>query len=172
MLVILKCDNEQVNEQAAQLIAAAVKKKPSLTLGLATTNTMVGLYKHLVRMHQAGSLYFSQAVPFNLDDYLGLPASHPQSFRHFMHDSFFRHVNVPPRNIHIPDGSVRTDYDQYCASYQQSIRAAGGIDLQVLGIGRNGHIGFNEPTSSLASRTRLKVLSRETRLEVGSLNPM
>jgi len=162
MLVILKRDNEEVNEQAAQLIAGAIKKKPALTLGLATGNTMVGLYKHLVRLHQASSLDFSYVTTFNLDEYLGLPAAHPQSFRHFMQENFFRHVNVPARNIHIPDGSMRGDYDAYCASYEQAIRAAGGIDLQLLGIGRNGHIGFNEPTSSLASRTRLKVLSRET----------
>jgi len=162
MLVILKRDNEEVNEQAAQLIAGAIGKKPSLTLGLATGNTMVGLYQHLVRLHQAGLLDFSEVKTFNLDEYLGLPGSHPQSFQHFMHENFFRHVNVPPPNIHIPDGSIRGHYDAYCGSYEQSIRAAGGIDLQLLGIGRNGHIGFNEPTSSLASRTRLKVLSRET----------
>lgn len=162
MLLILKRDNEEVNEQAAQVIAGAIRKKPSLTLGLATGNTMVGLYQHLVRLHRAGSLDFSEVKTFNLDEYLGLPGSHPQSFQHFMHENLFRHVNVPSRNIHIPDGSIRGDYDAYCASYEQSIRAAGGIDLQVLGIGRNGHIGFNEPTSSLASRTRLKVLSRET----------
>jgi glucosamine-6-phosphate deaminase len=162
MLVILKRDNEEVNEHAAQLIAGAIKKKPALTLGLATGGTMVGVYKHLVRLHQAGSLDFSHATTFNLDEYLGLPADHPQSFHHFMHANFFRHLNVPPRNIHIPDGSIRADYDAYCASYEQAIRTAGGIDLQLLGIGRNGHIGFNEPTSSLASRTRLKVLSRET----------
>ncbi|HEV2194840.1 MAG TPA: glucosamine-6-phosphate deaminase [Candidatus Acidoferrum sp.] len=162
MLVILKRDNEEVNEHAAHLIAGAIQRKPALTLGLATGSTMVGLYKHLVRLHQAGSLDFSQVTTFNLDEYLGLPASHPQSFHHFMDENFFRHVNIPPGNIHIPDGSIRGDYDAYCASYEQCIRAAGGIDLQLLGIGRNGHIGFNEPTSSLASRTRLKVLSRET----------
>ena len=162
MLVILKHDNEEVNEQAALLIAGAIKKKPALTLGLATGGTMVGLYKHLVRLHQDGSLDFSQVTTFNLDEYLGLPGAHPQSFNHFMQTNFFGHVNVPPRNIHIPDGSIRSHYDAYCASYEQAIRAAGGIDLQLLGIGRNGHIGFNEPTSSLASRTRLKVLSRET----------
>jgi len=162
MLVILKRDNEEVNDHAAQLIAGAIKKKPSLTLGLATGNTMVGLYQHLVRLHQSGRLDFSRVVTFNLDEYLGLPASHPQSYHHFMHEHFFRHVNVLASNIHIPDGSISGDFDAYCASYEQAIRAAGGIDLQLLGIGRNGHIGFNEPTSSLASRTRLKVLSRET----------
>jgi len=162
MLVILKRDDEEVNEQAALLIASAIKKKPPLTLGLATGSTMVGLYKQLVRLYQAGSLDFSQVRTFNLDEYLGLSGAHPQSFQHFMQENFFRHVNVAPRNMHIPDGSIRGDYDAYCASYEESIRAAGGIDLQILGIGRNGHIGFNEPTSSLASRTRLKALSRET----------
>lgn len=162
MLVILRRNQEEVGEQAARLVAGAIKRKPALVLGLATGNTMLGLYKHLVRLHQEASLDFSKVVAFNLDEYLGVPASHPQSFHHFMDENFFRHVNVPPRNIHIPDGSIRGDYDSYCASYEQLIRAAGGIDLQILGIGRNGHIGFNEPTSSLASRTRLKVLSRET----------
>ncbi|PYT57263.1 MAG: glucosamine-6-phosphate deaminase, partial [Acidobacteria bacterium] len=85
---------------------------------------------------------------------LGLPAAHPQSYHYFMHEHFFWHINLPARNIHIPDGSIRGDYDQYCAGYEDAIRKAGGIDLQLLGIGRNGHIGFNEPTSSLASRTR------------------
>lgn len=162
MLVILKRDKEEIYEQAAQLVAGAIRKKPALTLGLATGSTMLGLYKRLVRLYGEGSLDFSQVVTFNLDEYLGLPASHPQSFHHFMHENFFRHVNVPPQNIHIPDGTIAADYDQYCASYEQAIRAAGGIDLQLLGIGRNGHIGFNEPTSSLASRMRLKVLSQET----------
>src|SRR5437870_7560375 len=128
------------------------------SLGLATGNTMLGLYRHLVRLHQSGPLDFSGVVTFNLDEYLGLPAAHPQSYHYFMHEHFFWHINLPARNIHIPDGSIRGDYDQYCAGYEDAIRKAGGIDLQLLGIGRNGHIGFNEPTSSLASRTRLKVL--------------
>src|SRR2546427_11236055 len=162
MLLILKRDDEEISLQAAQLIATAVHKKPALVLGLATGGTMVGVYKHLVGLHQQGSLNFSRVVTFNLDEYLGLPAAHPQSFHHFMHEHLFAHVNVNPRNIHIPDGTIQGNYDQYCASYEEDIRKAGGIDLQLLGIGRNGHIGFNEPTSSLASRTRLKVLSQET----------
>src|SRR5690348_17223220 len=93
MLVILKRDNEEVSEHAAQLIAGAIKKKPALTLGLATGGTMVGVYQHLVRLHQAGSLDFSHVTTFNLDEYLGLPADHPQSFHHFMYTNFFRHVN-------------------------------------------------------------------------------
>jgi glucosamine-6-phosphate deaminase len=162
MLVILKRDDEEISLQAAQLIAGAVRKKPALTLGLATGSTMVGVYKHLVALHKQGSLDFSRVVTFNLDEYLGLPASHAQSFHHFMQENLFAHVNVAPHNIHMPDGTIHGNYDQYCASYEQAIREAGGIDLQLLGIGRNGHIGFNEPTSSIGSRTRLKVLSRET----------
>ncbi len=162
MLVILKRDDEEISLQAAQLIAAAVRKKPGSVLGLATGSTMVGVYKHLAHMHKQGSLDFSRVITFNLDEYLGLPAAHPRSFHHFMDEHLFAHVNAAPRNIHIPDGTIRGDYDQYCASYEEAIRKAGGIDLQLLGIGRNGHMGFNEPTSSLASRTRLKVLSQET----------
>jgi glucosamine-6-phosphate deaminase len=162
VLVILKRDKDEINRQAAQLIASAIKKKPSLVLGLATGKTVVGLYQELARLHKEGSIDFSQVVTFNLDEYLGLPPSHPQSFHHFMHETLFRHINIQSRNIHIPDGTIRGDYDRCCASYEQSIRDAGGIDVQLLGIGRNGHIGFNEPTSSLASRTRLKVLSLET----------
>jgi glucosamine-6-phosphate deaminase len=162
MLVILKRDDDEISLQAAQLIAGAVRKKPALALGLATGNTMVGVYKQLVALHKQGSLDFSRVVTFNLDEYLGLTAAHPQSFHHFMHENLFAHVNVNPRNIHIPDGTITSNYDQYCASYEEAIRKAGGIDLQLLGIGRNGHIGFNEPTSSIGSRTRLKVLSKET----------
>jgi glucosamine-6-phosphate deaminase len=162
MLVILKRDNEEISHEAAQLVAGAVRKKPALTLGLATGGTMIGVYKHLVQFHKQGLLDFSQVITFNLDEYLGLAATHPQSFHYFMHEHFFRHVNVDPRNIHIPDGTVRGNFEHYCATYEDAIRKAGGIDLQILGIGRNGHIGFNEPTSSLGSRTRLKVLSQET----------
>jgi glucosamine-6-phosphate deaminase len=162
MLVILKRDSEEISCQAAELAAAAVRKKPELVLGLATGSTMVGVYEHLVQFHKEGSLDFSRVVTFNLDEYLGLAATHPQSFHHFMQEHFFSHVNVNPKNIHIPDGTISGDYDEYCTSYEGAIRKAGGIDLQILGIGRNGHIGFNEPTSSLASRTRLKVLSQET----------
>jgi glucosamine-6-phosphate deaminase len=162
MLVILKRDNKEISREAAQLVASAVRKKPALTLGLATGGTMTGVYRHLAEFHKQGSLDFSQVVTFNLDEYLGLADRHPQSFHYFMHEHFFRHVNVDPRNIHIPDGTVRGNFVQYCAAYEGGIRKAGGIDLQILGIGRNGHIGFNEPTSSLGSRTRLKVLSQET----------
>lgn len=162
MLLILKSTAEEVGRQAARIVANAVRRKHSIRLGLATGNTTIGMYKELVRLHRDESLDFSRVITFNLDEYLGLPADHPQSFRYFMQQHFFAHVNVAPQNIHIPDGSIKGGYREYCASYEQAIRDAGGIDLQVLGIGRNGHVGFNEPTSSLGSRTRLKVLTKGT----------
>jgi glucosamine-6-phosphate deaminase len=162
MLLSLKANDSELTCEAARIVANAVRRKPALRLGLATGSTPLGMYKELVRLHREDALDFSRVVTFNLDEYLGLPATHPQSFQHFMLKHFFSQINVAPGNIHMPDGSIRGDYDQYCRSYEQSIRDAGGIDLQVLGIGRNGHIGFNEPTSSLGSRTRLKVLSQET----------
>jgi glucosamine-6-phosphate deaminase len=162
MLLVLKPNSEELGREAARVVANAVRRNPVLRLGLATGSTMLAMYQELVRLHRRESLDFSQVVTFNLDEYLGLSSNHPQSFHHYMQQNFFAHVNVDPGNIHIPDGAIKGNYQQYCASYEEAIRNAGGIDLQILGIGRNGHIGFNEPTSSLGSRTRLKVLSKET----------
>jgi glucosamine-6-phosphate deaminase len=162
MLVILKKNYEEISSEAARMVAAAVRNNPAATLGLATGATMLGVYKELVRLHKEEALDFSRVVTFNLDEYLGLAADHLESFHYFMRENFFAHVNIRPGNTHIPDGKVSGDYEKYCAAYEESIRKAGGIDLQILGIGRNGHVGFNEPTSSLASRTRLKVLNKET----------
>jgi glucosamine-6-phosphate deaminase len=162
MLLVLKASPEEVGREAARVVANAVRRNPGARLGLATGSTMVGMYRELVRLHREEKLDFSRAITFNLDEYLSLTSNHPQSFHYFMHQNFFAHVNVRPDNIHIPDGGIKGNYQQYCASYENAIRDSGGIDLQVLGIGRNGHIGFNEPTSSLGSRTRLKVLSKET----------
>ena len=162
MLLVLKPNSEELGREAARVVANAVRRNPALRLGLATGSTMLAMYQELVRLHWRESLDFSQVVTFNLDEYLGLSSNHPQSFHHYMQQNFFAHVNVDPGNIHIPDGAIKGNYQQYCASYEEAIRNAGGIDLQILGIGRNGHIGFNEPTSSLGSRTRLKVLSKET----------
>ena len=162
MLLVLKASPEEVGREAARVVANAVRRNPEARLGLATGSTMVGMYRELVRLHLEEKLDFSHVVTFNLDEYLSLTSNHPQSFHYFMQQNFFAHVNVRPDNIHIPDGGIKGNYQQYCASYENAIRDSGGIDLQVLGIGRNGHIGFNEPTSSLGSRTRLKVLSKET----------
>jgi glucosamine-6-phosphate deaminase len=162
MLLVLKPNADEVAREAARIVSNAVRANPALCLGLATGATTIGMYKELVRLHQQEKLDFSRVITFNLDEYLGLSRDHPQSFRSFMHEHFFSYVNVSSGNIHIPDGSIAGDYQQYCDAYEKSIRDAGGIDLQILGIGRNGHIGFNEPMSSLGSRTRLKVLSKET----------
>jgi glucosamine-6-phosphate deaminase len=162
MLVLLNSNYEELSREAARIVAGAVRNKPNATLGLATGSTTVGMYKELVRLHREQGLDFSKVVTFNLDEYLGLAAEHPQSFHCFMQENFFAHVNVTPGNMHIPDGRIDGDYEEYCAAYERAIREAGGIDLQVLGIGRNGHVGFNEPTSSFGSRTRLKVLTNET----------
>src|SRR5499426_2110035 len=162
MLVVLKKDYEEVSREAARIVAGAVRAKPDIVLGLATGSTPLGLYKELIALHRSDSLDFSRATSFNLDEYLGLAPSHPQSFHYFMEQNLFSQVNLQRERVHVPDGTIRGDYGDYCARYEQCIKAAGGIDLQILGIGRNGHIGFNEPTSSLASRTRLKALTRET----------
>ena len=162
MLVLLSPSYEELSPEAARIVASAVRSNPAATLGLATGSTTLGMYKELVRLHKEQGLDFSKVVTFNLDEYLGLSAEHPQSFHCFMRKNFFEQVNVKPENIHIPDGMIGGDYEKYCNSYERTIREAGGIDLQVLGIGRNGHIGFNEPTSSFGSRTRLKVLTNET----------
>ncbi len=162
MLLVLKPGKDELGREAARIVANAVRRNPALRLGLATGSTTLGMYKELIRLHREEGVDFSAIVTFNLDEYLGLSATHPQSFHYFMQQTFFAHVNISAANIHIPDGTITGNYDRYCSSYEQSIRDAGGIDLQVLGIGRNGHIGFNEPTSSLGSRTRLNVLSKET----------
>jgi glucosamine-6-phosphate deaminase len=162
MLVVLQRDKQEVSLQGALMIAGAMRRNPALRLGLATGTTMVGLYRELVRQHRDEGLDFSRVVTFNLDEYLGVSPQHPQSFHHFMEEHLFAQVNISRSNIHIPDGTIKCDYDAYCEKYEQAIREAGGIDLQLLGIGRNGHIGFNEPMSSLGSRTRMKELSAET----------
>jgi glucosamine-6-phosphate deaminase len=162
MLLVLKSNDEALGREAARIVARAVGRNPSIRLGLATGSTTIGMYRELARLHREESLDFSRVVTFNLDEYFGLAATHQQSFHFFMREHFFSQVNIPEKSIHIPDGAIKGDYDRYCQSYEQAIRDSGGIDLQILGIGRNGHIGFNEPTSSLGSRTRLKVLTRET----------
>ncbi len=149
---------------AARIIAKLVRSKPDCVLGLATGSTPLGTYRELIRMHREDGLDFSRVTTFNLDEYVGLPPEHPQSYRAFMAENFFRHVNVDVKRTHIPDGMAR-DVPAECARYEAAIAAAGGIDLQLLGIGSDGHIGFNEPSSSLASRTRIKTLTERTRAD-------
>jgi len=161
MEIIVKDNAEQMSRAAATIVARVLNAKPNAVLGLATGSTPLGLYNELVRMHTEEGLDFSQVTTFNLDEYVGLAPNHPQSYHYFMHENFFKHVNIPPENINIPSGNT-SNYPAFCAWYEQRIKDCGGIDLQVLGIGGDGHIAFNEPTSSLASRTRLKTLARQT----------
>jgi glucosamine-6-phosphate deaminase len=162
MLVIIKEDYEAVSAEAARLLADRLLRKPTLVLGLATGSTPLGLYRELIRMHGEEGLDFSKVTTFNLDEYVGLRPQHEQSYHRFMWESLFRHINADPRFVYIPDGMVH-DIQAHCDWYEAEIARAGGIDLQVLGIGANGHIAFNEPGSSLGSRTRVKTLTRETR---------
>ena len=136
--------NQQVGQAAATLIAAQLLRKPDSILGLATGSSPVPTYEALIRMHRQGVLDFARATSFNLDEYVGLAPGHPCSYHYFMQEHLFRHVNIRPENVHIPDGSA-ADLQAAAHAYDNAILAAGGIDLQLLGIGRNGHIGFNEP---------------------------
>jgi len=161
MEVIIKSNYEEMSKEGAKIIAELVRNKPNCVLGLATGSTPVGLYKELIRMHKEEGLDFSKVTTFNLDEYYGLPTSHDQSYHYFMHDNLFNHINVRPEAIHVPSGTA-SDIAAFCEWYEDEIEAAGGIDIQVLGIGGDGHIAFNEPGSSLASRTRLTTLTEET----------
>lgn len=161
MRVIIEADAAGAAATAANLIAAVVRQKTDAVLGLATGGTPVSCYQALIEMHRRDGLDFSQVRTFNLDEYVGLAATHPQSYHCFMQEQLFAHVNLQPAHCRIPDG-VADDLAQACADYEAAIRRAGGIDLQLLGIGTDGHIAFNEPGSSLASRTRVKHLTSET----------
>lgn len=162
MEVIILPDAEAVGRQAARVVARIMRERPRPVLGLATGSTPLPLYRELVRLHREGHLDFSHAISFNLDEYVGLHADHPQSYRRFMLEHLIAHINIDAARFHIPDGMAE-DIPSECARYEQLIAESGGIDLQILGIGSDGHIGFNEPTSSLRSRTRIKTLTPRTR---------
>lgn len=154
---------------AAQQIADLIKQKASkgemLVLGMATGSTPIKMYAELVRMHREEGLSFKNVVTFNLDEYYPIDKDAYQSYWSFMHRNLFNHIDIDPKNIHLPNGNApKAEMKNYCASYEQAIEAAGGIDLQILGIGQNGHIGFNEPGSSILSKTRLVNLENSTRL--------
>lgn len=161
MEVVVKKDYRGMSRLAAKIIAGVVREKPRAVLGLATGSTPLSTYKELIRMHKEQGLDFSQVVTFNLDEYIGLPPEHNQSYHYFMQENFFKHINIPSGNVHIPNGMAE-DLLEACEQYERDIKEAGGIDIQLLGIGANGHIAFNEPGSSLGSRTRVKALDEKT----------
>lgn len=166
--VILQPTPEAAAELLARLVAHDLRANPRLVLGLATGRTMESVYDRLARMHLEDGLSFADARTFNLDEYVGLSASDPHSYRHYMQERLFRHVNVDLRNTHLPRGDA-ADLDVECRRYEELIQQCGGIDLQLLGIGQTGHIGFNEPLSALRSRTRVKALSPVTVAQNASL---
>ncbi len=166
MRVLIVDNSEQMGKRAADLIEAEMKLHQNTILGLATGSTPIPLYKELIKRCKKGKgLDFSTTISFNLDEYVGLPGTHDQSYRYFMNTELFNHININKKNTHVPVGQVKgLDAIQHeCDVYETMIDDVGGIDLQVLGIGGNGHIGFNEPGSSLGSLTRIKTLTEATR---------
>jgi len=160
--VIIRTDRERAADLTARLVALRLRAKPDLVLGLATGRTMTQVYARLVAFHQEEGLDFSHCLSFNLDEYIGLPVDDERSYRHYMNSHLFDHVNINPTNTHIPDGMAQ-DLKEEAARYEALIEQSGGIDLQLLGIGEAGHIGFNEPLSAFRSRTRDKMLMPMTR---------
>ncbi|HNP34741.1 MAG TPA: glucosamine-6-phosphate deaminase [Woeseiaceae bacterium] len=151
-----------VADEGARRIRHLLHARPDAVLGLATGSTPLTMYERLVRDCRQKRISFAAVTTFNLDEYVGLDGDHPQSYRHYMNEHFFSKIDIDLANTHLPVAAAGANPLRIGAEYETKIAAAGGIDLQVLGIGRNGHIGFNEPTSSLGSRTRVKTLTRET----------
>lgn len=162
MIVYEANNSERVSEIAAGVFAAQILEKPNAVLGFATGSTPLGLYEKLVEKHRDGILDFSSITTFNLDEYCGLDGAHAQSYRRFMLDNLFSHLNLKAENIHLPNGMAE-DLERECTKYEERIEQAGGIDLQVLGIGHNGHIGFNEPQDIFPNSTHVEALKESTR---------
>lgn len=166
MRVIIEPSAQEGSVWAARYIVSRIKAKAAVTdkpfvLGLPTGGTPVGTYQELIRMHRNGEISFRNVITFNMDEYVGLPEEHPESYHSFMARNFFDHVDIPKENINILNGNA-ADLAAECASYEQKILAAGGIDLFMGGVGEDGHLAFNEPFSSLVSRTRVKSLTYDT----------
>ena len=152
---------EQAGQAAAQLIAAQLIRKPDSVLGLATGSSPIPIYEELIRLYQRGTISFAQATSFNLDEYMGIPEDHPCSYHRFMNEQLFDHVDMRREAAHVPDGNAENP-QAFAAAYDWAIERAGGIDLQVLGIGRNGHIGFNEPSERFVRGCHVVDLTEST----------
>lgn len=150
-----------VSAKAAAIFAAQLIEKPDSVLGLATGSTPLGMYKALVNYYNDGLISFKNCISFNLDEYVGLAKDHQESYDYFMHKQLFNHVDIDEKNVHVPDG-VFTDANKVCDDYEAAIKAAGGLDIQLLGLGVNGHIGFNEPSDNFVPKTHLVDLAPET----------
>lgn len=170
MEVVIYPDEVRAAQGTADFVAQLLSAKPDMVLGLATGCTMEPVYNRLVQKHCEDGLDFSRCQTFNLDEYVGLAADNLCSYHHYMREHFFDRVNIDLQQTHLPDGMAE-DLEAECANYEKLIVAEGGIDLQVLGIGLNGHLGFNEPLSAFRSRTRIQILSRVTRAQNAPLFP-
>lgn len=160
--VVAVSDYEELSREAARRIIAVVRQHPASVLGLATGSTPEGTYRELVRDHEEHGTSYHQVTTFNLDEYVGLAANDPHSYHTYMDQHLFRHLDIPQGNTHLPDGSAEKP-EAECRRYEEMIRQAGGIDLQLLGIGVNGHIGFNEPGTPFSSETQVVQLDESTR---------
>jgi len=159
--VIVVKDYDEMSQKAAEIFIQQIKEKPNSILGLATGSTPLGTYKKLIKAHKNGEIDFSNIITFNLDEYYPIKKEHSQSYWYFMNENLFKYINIPPANINILDGPTK-DVKKTCHDFEKKVKRSGGIDLQVLGIGQNGHIAFNEPGSSFDSRTRLIDLDENT----------
>lgn len=161
MKLIIEDSYETMSKRAALMVRDSIMENPNLVLGLATGSTPEGMYRNLKKMYKKGEIDFKNVVSFNLDEYIGLGEDHPGSYRYYMNKHLFNHVNIKRKNIHIPNGKAKNLKD-YCIEYDKEIEDAGGIDLQILGIGTNGHIGFNEPSEKLSVGTCIANLTPNT----------
>lgn len=166
MKLIIEKDYESMSKAAGEIFIEAITNKPDIVLGLATGSTPVGMYKEMISAHKEKGLDFSNVKTFNLDEYVGLSEEHPSSYGYFMNDELFNHININKENTHIPNGKAE-NIEEYCKRYDEMINQAGGIDIQVLGIGENGHIAFNEPDEELSVGTSIVKLTENT-IEVNS----
>lgn len=157
---------DEVSRYTAQRLLDKIKALPAAALGLATGSTMEPIYAQLLQYLQQSPVDLSKLTTFNLDEYIGLSAEHPQSYNYYMYQHLFNKLNIPAQNVHLPDG-LTTDIETACQAYSNAIQALGGLDLQLLGIGSNGHIGFNEPLTCFNSRTHVVELSEQTRIDNG-----
>ncbi|MFT0762610.1 glucosamine-6-phosphate deaminase [Scrofimicrobium sp. R131] len=164
MQVAVLGSEEEIGAVAAQRVARVLRRKPNAVIGLATGSSPLPLYQELIRLQQAGEISFAEAKAFCLDEYVGLPADHPEGYRNFIEREFTGQVDFAPGTVHAPNGQA-ADSVAAAKEYDEAIKAAGGVDIQILGIGSDGHIGFNEPGGSLTSRTHLGFLTEQTRVD-------
>lgn len=166
MNIIVVKDYEAMSKKAGEIFVQEIKSKPDIVLGLATGSTPIGMYKELIKAYKKDNLDFSNVRTFNLDEYVGLSKEHPSSYGYFMDNELFNHINIKKENTHLPDGKAE-NINEYCKKYDDMILDAGGIDIQLLGVGENGHIAFNEPDKTLSVGTSIIGLTENT-IEVNS----